>query len=78
MRKSVRPTWPEIYPTRKEYVVGEASFYRGLRLLRGLTRARREEHIQAILPVILELAALWDSSHLSRDFSREELEKAVR
>ncbi|NVJ26025.1 hypothetical protein HUW62_32865 [Myxococcus sp. AM011] len=41
-------------------------------------RARLKERIQAILPAILELAAFWDPSNLSRDFSREELEKALR
>lgn len=41
-------------------------------------RARLKDRIQALLPAIIELAALWDPNNLSRDFSREELEKALR
>lgn len=41
-------------------------------------RARLKERIQSILPAILELAALWDPNNLSRDFSREELERTLR
>ncbi|MGE6757733.1 hypothetical protein ACQKGO_06990 [Corallococcus interemptor] len=41
-------------------------------------RARLKERIQVLLPAIVELADLWDPNNLSRDFSREELEKALR
>ncbi|MBN8228334.1 hypothetical protein JYK02_12560 [Corallococcus macrosporus] len=41
-------------------------------------RARLKDRIQALLPAIVELADLWDPNNLSRDFSREELEKALR